>query len=204
VALMARNYWEIRGAKDWGKRSLMARYLFAAEMCQDFELPAITDVGCGYGYGSQLLAVRAQRVVGIDSDEDAIAKASRWNALDNLYFEHTKFRVADDLPPETDIVVCLEFIEHIEDVPGFVREIYKAGVKRIIASTPILPKQEREGDLSPFETPEAMDGVFHQARFFAEGSETMVCELHSGAMKPIYRVAVYDRVEVPAGQGAGI
>lgn len=85
----------------------------------------VLDVGCGTGYGSQILASAAAHVLAIDRDEEAITYCREHYAADNL-----EFAVADaatlDLPDRYDAVVCLQVIEHLNDV-----EALLAGLQRV-------------------------------------------------------------------------
>lgn len=84
----------------------------------------IADIGCGAGLMSEPLAARGARVVGIDAAANNIAVA-QWHAqgagLDIDY------RVGE---PQTalrdgelfDVLLLLEVVEHVDDVPAFVRD----------------------------------------------------------------------------------
>lgn len=96
-----------------------ARYEFASDRVSG----VVLDAGCGFGYGSAILAGHASRVVGIDVYDTAIAYAT-----DHYAGPRVRFAVADVarfVAPEApfDHVVCLEAIEHVEDDAGFVRAL---------------------------------------------------------------------------------
>src|SRR5690242_11520815 len=59
------------------------RYLYAAQWVAD---KSVLDVGSGEGYGSDLLATSAQRVVGIDLDRETVAYAEKTYQRPNLSF----------------------------------------------------------------------------------------------------------------------
>jgi ubiquinone/menaquinone biosynthesis C-methylase UbiE len=46
----------------------------------------VLDVGCGTGYGSAMVAPHVGEVVGIDSSDEAVARARAANRLDNVRF----------------------------------------------------------------------------------------------------------------------
>ena len=50
------------------------RYFFALQFCDKKE---VLDVGSGEGYGSALLGIVAQPVLGVDLSPEALARASR-------------------------------------------------------------------------------------------------------------------------------
>lgn len=84
----------------------------------------VLDIGCGYGYGSALLAGVAARVDGIDFHAPAIASARREYPADNLHFHHHDANTR--LPFEDgvfDLVVSSEVLEHIHHQEGLLNEI---------------------------------------------------------------------------------
>jgi len=84
----------------------------------------VLDLGCGEGYGSFLLAEKAESVLGIDIDEAAISHASHKYIRANL-----RFKVGDirNLPVRGeelfDVVVCFELFEHIKEQDESSREV---------------------------------------------------------------------------------
>lgn len=97
----------------------------------------ILDVGCGTGYGADLLAVGGNRVVGLDASATAIRFA-----IAN-FGDAAGFVVGDacslPFPDHTfDVVTCFEVIEHTggpELLAGEVSRILKPG-GRLYLSTP--------------------------------------------------------------------
>jgi 2-polyprenyl-6-hydroxyphenyl methylase/3-demethylubiquinone-9 3-methyltransferase len=80
------------------------------------------DVGCGGGLVSEPLARMGATVTGIEPAEANIA-AARTHAVDaGLVVDYRAVR-AEDLAAEGrqyDVVVCLEVLEHVPDVRGFI------------------------------------------------------------------------------------
>lgn len=99
----------------------------------------VLDIACGEGYGSNLLAKTAKRVVGVDISEDAISHAKmKYGNQKNLEYYMGS---CVDIPcsSETfDVVVSFETIEHIEEHKKMldeVKRVLKPGGTLII-STP--------------------------------------------------------------------
>jgi SAM-dependent methyltransferase len=91
----------------------LARYEWAATRLPPNSF--VIDLGCGIGYGAQILAEAGHRVFAVDRDAETITFA-------RLHFAHENIEyVAGDLAgfalPEADAAVCFEVIEHVKD-PG--------------------------------------------------------------------------------------
>jgi SAM-dependent methyltransferase len=101
----------------------------------------VLDVGCGVGYGADMLAAGgALEVEGIDVDEATVAAAR-----ESFGSERVRFRAADALqalralePGTVDAIVCFEALEHLPDpepVLDRFAELVRAGV-RLVLSVP--------------------------------------------------------------------
>ncbi|MCU0884065.1 MAG: methyltransferase domain-containing protein [Beijerinckiaceae bacterium] len=89
----------------------VARYAFAAQLAAGAD---VLDVGCGVGYGSQLLAkAGATSVLGLDIADDAIEHARKY-----YFHPAASFAVHDaaliSFAGSHDLVTCFELIEHVE------------------------------------------------------------------------------------------
>ncbi|HVM13534.1 MAG TPA: class I SAM-dependent methyltransferase [Egibacteraceae bacterium] len=103
------NYWFARH---------VAAYAFAARRAGGLR---VLDAGCGEGYGARMLDDVAAHVVGVDLVGDVVAHARG-------AYPGVEFLEADlcDLPlPDAcvDLVVSLQVIEHLPDIPRFVAEM---------------------------------------------------------------------------------
>lgn len=113
----------------------LARYAFASQLVEQKD---VLDLGCGVGYGSQLLAMAgAKSVLGVDIAEDAIDHARK------NYFHSSVTFVSKDaltltLADQFDVVTCFEFIEHVTEQHR-VLDIIKRALRpngTVIISTP--------------------------------------------------------------------
>jgi ubiquinone/menaquinone biosynthesis C-methylase UbiE len=125
----------------------------------------VLDVACGEGYGAEMLAQHARRVVGVDIDEDTIQNAIA-KYRDNPRLE---FRTANcaSLPFKRgsfDVVVSFETIEHIAEQDAFVKEAARVLRKRggvFVVSTPNRPVYSEETGLNnPFHVKELNESEF--------------------------------------------
>lgn len=112
----------------------MIRYELAKGFVQG---KTVLDIACGSGYGSNILAkAGAEKVTGMDVDEDALDGARKKFISDNLEFK--KGNGLDLGEYGFDVVVSFETIEHLQEGEKFLSELAKA-VKddgTVIISTP--------------------------------------------------------------------
>src|SRR2546425_10001491 len=89
------------------------RYAYAATLVKN---KRVLDLACGEGYGTNILAVSASSVAGVDIDENVIRHAAGKYSSESLRFlcgSITAVPIHDD--HSFDAIVCFEAIEHIED-----------------------------------------------------------------------------------------
>jgi SAM-dependent methyltransferase len=94
------NYWY---------RRHVAVYRWIAERCAGLR---VVDLACGEGYGSNLLAERAARAIGVDANPDAFEHARARYRRPNLEFQRG---LVEDFDQPMDAVVFLQTIEHIQE-----------------------------------------------------------------------------------------
>lgn len=111
---------------DVPEYSLLGAIKFYHYILPYVENKIILDVGCGYGYGSYLLAHKAKSVVGIDIQINRIKIAKNIYQKDNI-----KFYWLDALSLNKkfcnnsfDVVVASQFIEHIKKPVKFLKIVY--------------------------------------------------------------------------------
>ena len=102
----------------------------------------VLELGCGYGYSAFLFSKGAKAVVGVDIDEETIARArQRYRGRRNLSFiTDDALGFLEKTRQRFDVVALFEFIEHIDATEQGhllkrIGSILKAG-GRILISTP--------------------------------------------------------------------
>jgi SAM-dependent methyltransferase len=119
-----------------------ARYELAAQLAPG---KRALDLGCGCGYGADRLArAGAVSVIGVDSSDEALAYAARYQHP-QLRFIHGDARRTGLADGSLDLVVCFELIEHLAEQDDLLAEIRRLLAPDGIAliSTPEASRPEK-------------------------------------------------------------
>ena len=116
----------------------------------------VLEAGCGEGYGADLIAGVARRVIGLDYDESAVAHVrARYPRVEMRHGNLAELPLPDG---DVDVVVNFQVIEHLWDQGQFVAECRRvlrpSGV--LLMSTPnrITFSPGRDTPINPFHTRE--------------------------------------------------
>jgi len=156
-------------------------YLHCADICAGCD---VLEAGCGEGYGADLIASVARRVVAVDYDAGTVAHVrARYPRVQVVTANLASLPVPD---ATIDVVVNFQVIEHLWDQPQFITECLRAlrpgGL--LLMSTPnrITFTPGSDTPVNPFHTRElnaaelrelltdsgfdvrSMSGVFHGPR----------------------------------------
>jgi len=94
----------------WYRRHLLV-YRWIAERCAGMR---VVDMACGEGYGSAVLAARAEQVTGVDANPEAHEHARLRYRNPNLSYERTLVEEFDQGAP-WDAIVFLQTVEHVTE-----------------------------------------------------------------------------------------
>ncbi len=142
----------------------------------------VLEAGCGEGYGADLLARVARRVLALDYDAQAASHAAR--RYPRVGVARTNLAALPVPDGAVDVVVSLQVIEHLWDQEGFLREcqrVLRPG-GALFVSTPnrITFSPGRDTPLNPFHTRELsgaeLGGLVAEAGFV----DVEVLGLHHG------------------------
>ncbi len=164
----------------WFRRHEVA-YLRCADLCAGQE---VLEAGCGEGYGADLLASVARRVVAVDYDAATVAHVrDRYPRVAVLAANLAALPMPD---ASIDVVVNFQVIEHLWDQPQFITECLRVlrpgGLLLISTPNRITFTPGSDVPVNPFHTRElnaaelrellvdggfqvqSMSGVFHGPR----------------------------------------
>jgi SAM-dependent methyltransferase len=142
------NYW---------LRRHEAAYEFAAPLVAG---RTVLEVGCGEGYGTELLARVAGRVVGVDYDALTISHAA--GTYPSARFVRANLAALPVATGWIDAVVTLQVIEHVWDHPQFVRECRRVlrpgGLLLVTTPNRLTFSPGLDAPVNPFHTKEFTAG----------------------------------------------
>jgi SAM-dependent methyltransferase len=116
----------------------------------------VLEAGSGEGYGADMIAGVARRVVGLDYDESAVAHVrARYPRVDMRHGNLAELPLPD---ADVDVVVNFQVIEHLWDQGQFARECLRvlrpSGVLMMSTPNRITFSPGRDTPINPFHTRE--------------------------------------------------
>lgn len=122
----AENYWF---------RRHLAVYEWIGQRCRGLD---VVDMACGEGYGTDVLARRAARVVGVDANPEAHEHARLRYSRPGVHFERD---LIESFREPCDAVVFLQTIEHVEDPErtlAHLRSLLRPGGRAYVSTPNVL------------------------------------------------------------------
>ena len=98
-------------------------YFQNTDISHNFQGLSVVDIGCGGGLMAEPLTRLGTQVTGIDGSEKTIDVATSHAKLMGLGIDYrcTTAEVLAATGAQYDIVLALEIVEHVADVPGFIK-----------------------------------------------------------------------------------
>jgi SAM-dependent methyltransferase len=136
----------------WFRRHQVV-YQRLAGHCEDRD---VLEAGCGEGYGADLIAGVARRVIAVDYDEPTVAHVrARYPRIDVRHGNLAALPLPD---AAVDVVVNFQVIEHLWNQPQFIAECFRvlrpSGLLMISTPNRITFSPGRDAPLNPFHTRE--------------------------------------------------
>src|ERR1700758_2099275 len=128
-------------------------YQRLAQHCADRE---VLEAGCGEGYGADLIAGVARRVIALDYDEATVSHVrARYPRVEVIHGNLAELPLPDQ---SVDVVVNFQVIEHLWDQPQFVGECFRvlrsSGLLMVSTPNRITFSPGRDTPVNPFHTRE--------------------------------------------------
>jgi len=103
------------------------RHAFAYSMATKYihEKNFVLDLGCGEGYGTNMLSHHAINVIGLDIDMDSVAMATKKYKSKNCTFMHYNGETLPFKNNTFDIITSFQVIEHIKNEQQYLSEIHR-------------------------------------------------------------------------------
>ena len=142
----------------------------------------VLEAGCGEGYGADLIAGVARRVVAVDYDEAAVAHVrSRYRRVEVMRANLAELPLPD---ASVDVVVNFQVIEHLWDQGQFVAEcarvLRRAGLLMVSTPNRITFSPGRDTPINPFHTRELNAEELTQLLVDAGFCQVSICGLFHG------------------------
>ena len=112
----------------------------------------VLDVGCGLGYGLNLLSIKAEEVFGVDIDPGAINYCENTILGRNPKLKYLSIFDGYHLDFNDnyfDVVTIVDVLEHVEIFEGFLKELLRVTKKGIFISTPNRRPEYTNSDGTP-------------------------------------------------------
>lgn len=127
---------QVAPTRDGIRRDHVARYEWAVQTLARHAgaRARVLDLGCGVGYGTQLLAQNDFEVVGLDKDQEALNYASSHYAHSRASYSQADLSCLEELGVH-NAAVCFELIEHLQDPVPLLKSL-RASVTTLLVSVP--------------------------------------------------------------------
>ncbi len=165
--------------ENYGFRRHQVVYQRLAPRCAGLE---VLEAGCGEGYGADLIAGVARRVVAVDYDAVAVDHVrARYPRVEVMQANLAELPLPD---ASVDVVVNFQVIEHLWNQPQFVAECARvlrpSGLLMVSTPNRITFSPGRDTPINPFHTRELNASELTELLIDGGFSKVAVSGLHHG------------------------
>ncbi|NPD44098.1 MULTISPECIES: bifunctional 2-polyprenyl-6-hydroxyphenol methylase/3-demethylubiquinol 3-O-methyltransferase UbiG [unclassified Lentimicrobium] len=189
---------ERHSAKVITDNVLHQRHMIAYDQAAQLVSGHILEVGCGEGYGMELLAPKATKYMAIDKYNTPIDP--QLPDFSKITFQQMNVPPFDGIEDNTfDFIVSFQVIEHIEDDDFFSRELFrvlKPGGKLILTTPNIKMSLTRNPwhirEYKPEELFDLLNGIFHKVEMKGIFGNEKVMEYYEANKKSVRKFTRFD------------
>lgn len=107
--------------------SLFLRHLYAYELAAKYikKTDNVLEIGCGTGYGTDILSKTGASIYAIDVDQETIKSCSQQYQRDNIKFNIYDGENINLSEQSFDVIVSFQVIEHVSQEQRFLKNIYR-------------------------------------------------------------------------------
>lgn len=107
----------------------VGRYMFARDFIAKHNINKVLDVGCGSGFGCEIMSETADFVEGIEYRKRLLTPAiknSQIRAIQNISYYYSRFKHEDAFFPsdDYDLIVCFDTLACIKEQQKFLKTLY--------------------------------------------------------------------------------
>lgn len=182
----------------------LVAYEWAKKFCAGKD---VLDVGCGQGYGCNILSENATSVVGVDKSAEAISLAKELYKHSDVKFVAASAYELPFAESSFDIVCCFQVIEHLkypEKLLALIKKLLKPGGILII-STPNkiqfgqdyslkIPFHYKE--FEPNEFRDLIDKYFVKNEIYGLWGDDRISELHNMDKQAVLKLVKMDPLKI--------
>ena len=96
----------------------------------------VLDLGCGCGFGCELISGIAGAIIGLDHDQGAIDHAKDCHA--SSFVQFVRGRAEDfEFPSPADMTIMIESLEHFQEPEEVLKRVRENTLHRIFISVPL-------------------------------------------------------------------
>lgn len=177
---------------------LHQRHMIAYHQAASIISGHILEVGCGEGYGMELLAPKSTKYMAIDKFNTTIDP--QLPDFSKISFQQMNVPPFEGIEDDTfDFVVSFQVIEHIEDDEFFCRELYrvlKPGGQLILTTPNIKMSLTRNPwhirEYKPLQLHELLQGIFNKVEMKGIFGGDKVMEYYEANKKSVKKITRFD------------
>lgn len=136
VGLQAEKHELVNGRSFRSKEEYVLHLMHQSAYVQASTMASgksVLDLGCNTGYGTQILAKSARRVVGVDVSQGAISAARQQYGDTGIEFQLIDGEQLPFADSEFDVIISFQVLEHIVDY-----NVYMGELKRVLSPAGIV------------------------------------------------------------------